>query len=563
MSRTSSKPLAMLLVLLPALAPGLALGQTLTKSAPVPVNTSPDTQEDPHVSGNFTAYTNWAGGARINYFNFATGVNAAVPNSTSGFDFLSDISGNTVVFSRVTAYAGIYVFDVVTGAGPTEVAPDPTVDRLAAAAGGATLAWQETRGGQTDIVVHDRSTGVTTRVTNDAAVDRDVSVAPSGRMISWTRCVAGACDIYRAVVDGTGAWVSSQVTGPEGQEGFSDTNGAIVVYDSLRGTEKDIYWKGADGIEHRLALPGEQKNPSISGTLIAFESIDRSLPGANWDILLHDISSGITHVLANSAADETLSDVWTDGAKGTVVYTVGRGTNADVWATHFQISRPCVPPVGGDDDDDDWRDNDDDDDHDSDDDVDDDHNEDDVRRGKANACADLSGRTRLAAVTLTRSTGKPQESAAAFVGNGEGLLCVENRGATAGWISVNATRALDPDGFEDRRPAFGTEVTLTGSNLLEARIGGRPGTSYTVTVYGPAQQCAPPPPEVTREDGMIDFARGTLVRGGVLQAQGPSAGGCSSSGGSNTAVIAALALVGLALIRPRARALVNPRQGRK
>ena len=74
-------------------------------------------------------------------------------------------------------------------------------------------------------------------------------------------------------------WTVTQATNtPEKTESRPDTNGALVVYGATRSgstTGADIYWTPvAGGAEQQLALAGDQRNPNISGNLIAFESRD-------------------------------------------------------------------------------------------------------------------------------------------------------------------------------------------------------------------------------------------------------------------------------------------------
>jgi hypothetical protein len=62
----------------------------------------------------------------------------------AGMDYLSDVSGNRVVFARVTPEeSAIYTYDLSSGAAPADVAPDASPsNRHAPAIGGQTVAWQ-------------------------------------------------------------------------------------------------------------------------------------------------------------------------------------------------------------------------------------------------------------------------------------------------------------------------------------------------------------------------------------------------------------------------------------
>src|SRR4051812_44905582 len=70
--------------------------------AATPVDTSSGDQTDPHVSASRVAYTDQGGIVSvIRYYDLVSGTGGAVPGSGLG-DTLSDISGNSVVFTRNT-----------------------------------------------------------------------------------------------------------------------------------------------------------------------------------------------------------------------------------------------------------------------------------------------------------------------------------------------------------------------------------------------------------------------------------------------------------------------------
>ena len=112
------KTLAALVALTPSILFAQTFGEPLTGET-VPVNTQFGIQTDPHVSGNVVAYTNEEPSSEIRYFNLATHADAAIPKSAADFDFLSDVSGQTLVFTRVTSdRSAIYAFDVTTAGSP-------------------------------------------------------------------------------------------------------------------------------------------------------------------------------------------------------------------------------------------------------------------------------------------------------------------------------------------------------------------------------------------------------------------------------------------------------------
>lgn len=68
------------------------------------INQSNGPQRDPHVSGSLVSYTDFAPvNSLIHVFDLATGVDTAIPGTSSDVDFLSDVNGSNVVFTRIFA----------------------------------------------------------------------------------------------------------------------------------------------------------------------------------------------------------------------------------------------------------------------------------------------------------------------------------------------------------------------------------------------------------------------------------------------------------------------------
>jgi hypothetical protein len=325
---------------------GAAQAQSTPPGTTSTVNSGPGDQLDPHVSGDLVSYTsNEASTNRIRYHNLATGDDAVVPNSGQD-DFLSDISGNNIVFTRVSATRAIFKY-TIGDASASELAPSADANRLLVAIGANTVAWQDlgfsTNALEAEIVVHDLATSTTTRLTTDALLDRTPGVSPDGTTVVWAKCQTNGtgCDIWKATGAGS-LWTSSAVTGPEGEEASPDSNGTVIVYASTRAGEADIFYKPvAGGTEVRLALAGPQRRPSISGNLIVFEHLDAT---ANWDIYAFDISTGTLWSIATTSSEETLSDVSVSATGlARVVYTRNE-TNQNVYAFSFVPLVAAVVP---------------------------------------------------------------------------------------------------------------------------------------------------------------------------------------------------------------------------
>jgi hypothetical protein len=299
---------------------GVLTPATLTAVVPVPqappvftpvtINSSPGDQFDPHISGDWAAYTD---DVTIRYYNFTTNVDAVIPSGGGVRDLLSDISGSKIVFSRVTVGVGtaVMVFDAATAAPPIEIDPAPGTTRIGAAIGGNTVAYidfgLQANG---ELVIFELSTSTSTRITSDTAIDGNPSVSPDGNVVVWEHCVSSLtnCDIYQTVRSGA-TWNTSVVSDTPSPEANPDTNGALVVYDSRRGTNPDIFWRPVGGgAEVRLELPGLEGNPSIAGNYIAFEGRASLVDSA--DIFVYDSLNNLLYQITDTPlVNEQLNDI--------------------------------------------------------------------------------------------------------------------------------------------------------------------------------------------------------------------------------------------------------------
>lgn len=339
------------LVILGVLVASLLNGSAAAAAEDLVVNGGPGDQSDPHISGNLISYTSEDGhGSEIRYYDVATGVDSGIANG-GDLHFLSDVSGTRIAFIGHSDRSTVQLFDTATGGPATEVAPVAASNRVAVGIGGNTIAWQDlgfhASALTPEIVAHDLSTGISSRLTDDSMHDRTPQVSPNGEVIVWNKCstTGTQCDIWQAT-KGFFGWTTAAVTGTAGEESFPDSDDEIVVYgrsvSNAGGTESDIYWRTVDGgLEHQLPMAGIQRNPSISDSLIAFEHRDQTALTPNFDVYAFDIDTGLTYRLTDSPVNESLNDVWLapDGT-ATVAYTA-RGPNGDldVHATSFLVDR--------------------------------------------------------------------------------------------------------------------------------------------------------------------------------------------------------------------------------
>lgn len=100
------------------------------------------------------------------------------------------------------------------------------------------------------------------------------------------------------------------------------------------------------GTEHRLVRPNVQQRPTVSGSMIAFETYNGTT--LQWDIDAYDTATDTLYHVANSPGDKSLSDVsvGTDGLVR-VVWTQRSGaTGDDVYARKFSTSLTPAQRIG-------------------------------------------------------------------------------------------------------------------------------------------------------------------------------------------------------------------------
>jgi hypothetical protein len=326
--------------------PGPALGVTPVEGGAFAsalwftINDGPGDQYDPHVSGDDVSYTS---DATVRFFSFLTGGDDVIRPASGLEDVLSDVDGGLVVFSRFDpisyeAYGHIYRIaeDRLGGVAMGDAGRQQTNFAI----GGSTVAFiaLESAGE----LWAQRIGGSLAQVTTDARIDRQPDVAPSGDLIVWEGCpiAASNCDVQQASWTGSG-WQVSALTATGEPEANPSTDGAVVTYDAMRGGEQDIYWQPVGGgAEQRLALPGLQRNPTISRGVISFESV---APGqATGDLWLYEIATNRMFQVTSTPANEALNDVFvlSDG-QVRVVWSSGDEGQRDVYGATIEL-----PPAG-------------------------------------------------------------------------------------------------------------------------------------------------------------------------------------------------------------------------
>jgi hypothetical protein len=326
-----------------AVVPPVATTPALT---PVVINESFGDQTEPHVSGDWAAYTN---DPAIAYYNFSTGMGGEIPLNGANRDLLSEVNGSKIVFSRrIFGTQKIMVFDAATpGVPPVEISLPTVGTRLGASIGSNTVAYiDQGTNSHGELLIYDLATGVTQQITSDVLYDQNTAVSPDGNVVVWERCLTSPliCDIWQAVKSGP-TWTVSVVTSALFAESDPDTNGALVVYGSPRTQEPDIFWHPVGvGGETPLEMPGLQSRPNIAGSLIVFES--RPTFVDSTDIFAYDVLTNRLYQITDTPFNnEELSDItvlpdgkvrviWASDEEGLGIHNIRAAT--------FQLANPAA-----------------------------------------------------------------------------------------------------------------------------------------------------------------------------------------------------------------------------
>ena len=299
-------------------------------------------ETNPHVDCNLVSYTfdDFQGTSRIQFHDLLTGADSAVPGND--VDLLSDISGSRVAYTEVTFFGDtVRIFD--TNSSTTTVVPglwnsNPSI--------GADVVAFEDRDSQanwyaSNINTYDVNTGTLTPLTTDSFTNINPDVSPNGKAVIWGKCSndLNHCDIYSANRTAPGVFTTRALTTGNHEESYeTSTDGELAVYISDRAGERDIYYQPLiGGNEVHLSIAGDQRNPTISGGLISFESG----PLGAGDNFLYDTRTGKLYQVTTGGPDNRLSEIGVCGDTGRIVYvSVGIGA-FDAYAFTFQV--PTVP----------------------------------------------------------------------------------------------------------------------------------------------------------------------------------------------------------------------------
>jgi hypothetical protein len=319
---------AAMLLMAQSVAAQVSVTPTVKPTPPgqlIVVNNSPGANHtDPHVDGDLVCYTYQPSRelSTIRYHNLATGTDNGVPAAPGALDFLCDVRGTTIIFTRDGSNASILTFDTASST-LTEIAPQPNATRFGGQISDQTIAWQDfcvpaCSTTSAAIVAYDRTSGTTTAISPTSApvINQNPGISSDGNVVVWEGCTgATSCVIWKAIRSSAGAWNSQQLVSQVGAaQSHPDTDGTIIAYASRSSTTTYIAWQpAAGGTEQVLSIPGSAINPSVSGGVIVF-NYDATGSGLNYQIALYDTRSNFLYNLSadanpNDTNDTDLNDV--------------------------------------------------------------------------------------------------------------------------------------------------------------------------------------------------------------------------------------------------------------
>lgn len=325
---------------------------TLTGTS-VTINDGPGDATQPQVSGDWVSYTGDATGLlAVHYYNLATGTDAAIPNN-GGNDSLSGISGTNIVYTHADMSGNFSINSYAIGSGNPPAAVDPETGsvRQNSAIGGDTVAWVDFTANPStpQIMVYNTATQSVTTLASDAMANVEPAVSPDGSVVVWAKCDPSGtpCNIWEATLGSGGTWSSAALTSGTDDNELPDTDGNIVVYQSVRSGVQGVYWQPVGGgTEQEVPYPAGSfisGRPHTSGGLISFEN---SSSGGTPNIFVYSLATQTDYQITSSPGlSNTLNDisVTPDGVARVVWQQQQPGSTTHVYGFIFQSPQAQAP----------------------------------------------------------------------------------------------------------------------------------------------------------------------------------------------------------------------------
>jgi hypothetical protein len=300
-------------------------------------------QSDPHIDGDLVTYTDddLMGTTTVRYFDLATNTDHLVPGN--GANSQSEVSAGRIAFTESTAAGSqVVLFDIATQTRtvmPGYGFSKPTV-------GGNYLFFEDRSSTEymhpVDIGGYLIPSDHFYRQTNDQFPDTNPALSPAGNMMLYQRCqTEGAdCTFQGFVLTDPGIpFPGFSIPLCPKPSQYDMNNEYVLAYTSDKDGETDIYIQTIVGIntETHLVIPGEQRNVSISGNLVSFESPVQLDNVLEYDIFVYDLNTGKLYQVTKTPEDEGLSDISISNGFARIVYGApSASANDDVVAFKFR-----------------------------------------------------------------------------------------------------------------------------------------------------------------------------------------------------------------------------------
>ena len=308
------------------------------------VNNGPGNQTDPHLDGNLVSYTddNLAGTTSVRYFDFATNIDHLVPGN--GADSESEVNVGRIAFTESTSSGSqVVLFDTATQTRivvPAYGLSKPTI-------GGPYLLFEDRSSTEymhpSDIGQYFIPNDLYFPQTSDYVPDTNPIISQAGNTMFYQSCQSAGvgCSFQGFLVVDPGTVIFFTIPECPGASQYDVSNDHVLAYTSNKDGDTDIYIQpilGQENPETRLLISGEQRDVSISGNLVAFESPVQLGNSVEYDIFVYDISTGNLYQATNTPVDESLSDISISHGFARIVYDAPSATtNSDVLAFKFRV----------------------------------------------------------------------------------------------------------------------------------------------------------------------------------------------------------------------------------
>ena len=308
------------------------------------INNGLGKQSDPHIQGDLVSYTDddLMGTTNVHYFDLATNTDHVVPGN--GADSESEVNTGHIAFTESTPLGTqIVLFDtatqtrnVIDGYGFSK----PSF-------GGDYLMFEDRSSTEylhdSDISGYLIPNNFFFHQTLDPQPDTNPIVSQAGNAMLYQKCqTAGVGCSFQGFLVFQPGQVPNAITIPTcpGASQYDVNNDYVLAYTSNKDGDTDVYIQPIVGTtpETRLLIPGEQRNVSISGNLVAFESPVQLGNVLEYDIFVYDISTAKLYQVTNTPVDETLSDISVKDDFARIVYAApSQSTNSDVFLFKFPV----------------------------------------------------------------------------------------------------------------------------------------------------------------------------------------------------------------------------------